>query len=196
MTFHHIIPSEDITIYVQELPQLHHAEHIPMTDKEKQKLKSIKSPSRKREFLAVRSLLHQTGLKGQLSYKNKRPILKDSAYKVSISHCKTHAALAISQNNVGVDVEIPGNRIKKTINKFLNPDEHKLAGNDPFHLTLFWSAKESMYKINKQLKHFKKDMRITAIDRDKAYIGAECKDKHRSCFYKDLGEVVLTWCVD
>ncbi|MFO7878759.1 MAG: 4'-phosphopantetheinyl transferase family protein [Bacteroidota bacterium] len=196
MVIHHIIPSEDITIYLLELPHLSSVDSISLTKEEKQKLNSLKSPSRKREYLAVRSLLHHTGLKGKLIYKNKRPKLKDSPYKISLSHCKTHAALALSQQEVGVDVETPGNRIRKTVGKFLGKDETQMAGNDIHKLTLFWSAKESIYKINNRLNNFKRDMRITALDMDKQYIGVECKDKHRSCFFKDMSDVIVTWCVD
>ncbi|MFO7790365.1 MAG: 4'-phosphopantetheinyl transferase family protein [Bacteroidota bacterium] len=196
MIIHHIIPSEDITIYMQKLPQPHHAATIPLSEQEEKKLRSLKNNQRKREFLAIRNLLYQAGFDGSLIYNKKQPQLKNSAYNISISHCKTHAALAISQYPVGIDLEIPANRIRKTAGKFLSNKEIKLADNDTRNLTLFWSAKESIFKINNNLSNFRKHLNIIAHDTNNNYISVECSDHHRSCFYKDMMDVLVTWCIE
>ncbi|MGC9330379.1 MAG: 4'-phosphopantetheinyl transferase family protein [Bacteroidales bacterium] len=196
MIIHHIIPSEDITIYLQELPRQYSDIPFPLLEKDAKQLGKLKNPGRKREFLAVRHLLHQVGLDNNLTYDKKRPQLKNSGYNISISHCKTHAAIALSQLPVGVDLEIPGNRIRKTAGKFLSHSEKKMAADDISRLTLFWSAKECVYKINNKLSNFKQQMEITAYDADKRYIGIDSKNKHYSCFYKDLSDVLVTWCVE
>ncbi len=195
MIIHHIIPSEDITIYLQQLPRHYSGELFPLSDKDRSQLNKFKNRQRKREFLAVRHLLYQVGLGNSLTYNQKKPQLKNSGYNISISHCKTHATIAISQSPVGIDLEIPGNRIKKTAGKFLTHKEKQLANDDIRMLTLFWSAKESVYKINNNLKNFKQQMQIVGHDADNNYISVESKNEHYNCFYKDMSDVLLSWCV-
>lgn len=196
MIIHHIIPSEDITIYLQELPRHYTGETISLSEKDKKHIDKLRNPQRKREFLAIRHLLHQVGLDNNLTYDKKRPQLKNSGYNISISHCKTHAAIALSQLPVGIDLEIPGNRIRKAAGKFLSHSEKQMASDDIRLLTLFWSAKESIFKINNHLSNFKQQMKVTAHDADKQYIGVDSKNKHYSCFYKNMSDVLVTWCVD
>ena len=83
----------------------------------------------------------------------RKPFLPDEQYHFSISHCGDYAAAIVSKGKrVGIDVEIPTEKISKIMYKFLSAKEH-----EQFHLiqpdkdripfsTLLWSAKESVFK--------------------------------------------------
>lgn len=83
----------------------------------------------------------------------RKPFLPDEQYHFSISHCGDFAAAIVSKDSrVGIDIEIPTEKISRIMYKFLSAKEHEL-----FHLiqpdkdripfsTLLWSAKESVFK--------------------------------------------------
>ena len=83
----------------------------------------------------------------------RKPFLTDEQYHFSISHCGDFAAAIVSKDKrVGIDIEIPTEKISRIMYKFLSAKEHEL-----FHLiqpdkdripfsTLLWSAKESVFK--------------------------------------------------
>ena len=83
----------------------------------------------------------------------RKPFLPDEQYHFSISHCGDFAAAIVSKDSrVGIDIEIPTEKISKIMYKFLSAKEHELfhliqPDNDriPFS-TLLWSAKESVFK--------------------------------------------------
>ena len=85
----------------------------------------------------------------------RKPYLKDEAFHFSISHCGDYAAAIISkESRVGIDVEIPVEKILKIENKFLSEVEKRvfiapgsrLPTPDSRLSTLLWSAKESVFK--------------------------------------------------
>jgi phosphopantetheinyl transferase len=83
----------------------------------------------------------------------RKPFLPDEQYHFSISHCGNYAAVIVSKDKrVGIDIEIPTEKIAGIMYKFLSAKEHEL-----FHLiepdkgrislaTLLWSAKEAVFK--------------------------------------------------
>ena len=83
----------------------------------------------------------------------RKPFLPNEQYHFSISHCGDYAASIVSKDKrVGIDIEIPAEKISTIMYKFLSAREHEL-----FHLiepdrnripfaTLLWSAKESIFK--------------------------------------------------
>jgi len=83
----------------------------------------------------------------------RKPFLPNEQYHFSISHCGDYAAAIVSKDKrVGIDIEIPTEKISLIMYKFLSATEHEL-----FHLiepdknripfaTLLWSAKESVFK--------------------------------------------------
>ena len=83
----------------------------------------------------------------------RKPFLPDEQFHFSISHCGDFAAAIVSKDRrVGIDIEIPAEKISRIMYKFLSAKEHELfnliqPGKDliPF-ATLLWSAKESMFK--------------------------------------------------
>jgi phosphopantetheinyl transferase len=83
----------------------------------------------------------------------RKPYLPNEEFHFSISHCGDYAAAIVSSDKrVGIDIEIPVEKIAVIKHKFLSPKEHEsfnLIEPDkdsiPF-ATLLWSAKESVFK--------------------------------------------------
>ena len=83
----------------------------------------------------------------------RKPFLPDEQYHFSISHCGDYAAAIVSKDKrVGIDIEIPTEKISRIMYKFLSAKEHELfqliqpdKNRIPF-ATLLWSAKESIFK--------------------------------------------------
>ena len=54
----------------------------------------------------------------------KKPFLEDEPFHFSISHCGDYAAAIAAKNNrVGIDVEIPTDKVSRIRNKFISPEE-------------------------------------------------------------------------
>ena len=102
---------------------------------------------------------------------SKKPLLSNYEFNFSISHCGDFAAAIVSKNrNVGIDVELITPKIGLIKNKFLNQEEITLLGNYQLSivnyqlLTLFWSAKEAIFKwYGKGKVDFKKNMIIDQL---------------------------------
>jgi phosphopantetheinyl transferase len=88
----------------------------------------------------------------------RKPFLPDERYHFSISHCGDYAAAIVSKDKrVGIDIEIPVDKIGRIMHKFLNAKEHAIFNMVPGAMdsastntyqtpTLLWSAKESVFK--------------------------------------------------
>jgi phosphopantetheinyl transferase len=78
-----------------------------------------------------------------------KPLVENVALNVSLSHSKFWAAAAISPKMiVGIDVETLEERIQRVAHKFLLPSELESIQNNRIEtLSLYWSAKESLYKL-------------------------------------------------
>jgi 4'-phosphopantetheinyl transferase EntD len=82
----------------------------------------------------------------------RKPYLENEAYHFSISHCGDYAAVIVSQHKrVGIDIEIPTEKVLRIQHKFLHTEEaHMLnewtAPSDVQKATVVWSAKEAMFK--------------------------------------------------
>jgi phosphopantetheinyl transferase len=92
----------------------------------------------------------------------RKPYLANEAYHFSISHCGDFAAAIVSKNErVGIDMEIPSEKIYRIAHKFVNEEENVMLEvetaneqltkdqptNQQIHkLTILWCAKETMFK--------------------------------------------------
>jgi phosphopantetheinyl transferase len=88
----------------------------------------------------------------------RKPFLPDEQYHFSISHCGDYAAAIVSKDRrVGIDIEIPVDKIAGIMYKFLSAKEHGIFNMVPGAMdsvstntyqtpTLLWSAKESVFK--------------------------------------------------
>ncbi|MBL7747507.1 MAG: 4'-phosphopantetheinyl transferase superfamily protein [Chitinophagaceae bacterium] len=82
----------------------------------------------------------------------KKPFLPNEQYHFSISHCGDYAAAIVSRHQrVGIDVEIPVEKVLRIQDKFLTQEERQIF-NIQYSLdstkmaTLLWSSKEAVFK--------------------------------------------------
>ncbi len=118
--------------------------------------RNVSHPHKKLQHLAGRYLLKYLFTDFPVSLiriaDTRKPFLQNEAYHFSISHCGDYAAAIVSRSKrVGIDIEIPTGKILKIEHKFLHPDERLMIddweeGDRSRLLTLFWSAKEAMFK--------------------------------------------------
>jgi phosphopantetheinyl transferase len=81
----------------------------------------------------------------------RKPFLENEAFHFSISHCGDYAAVIVSEKcRVGVDIEIPTQKVERIKHKFLHSEELALLKHKDMHsivpLTLMWSCKEAVFK--------------------------------------------------
>lgn len=78
----------------------------------------------------------------------RKPFLPNEQYHFSISHCGDYAAAIVSRDQrVGIDIEIPVEKIVRIREKFLHKEEiTQFPVSDIRDLTLFWSVKEAVFK--------------------------------------------------
>jgi 4'-phosphopantetheinyl transferase EntD len=131
----------------------------------------------------------------------RKPYLPGEEYHFSISHCGDYAAAIVSKNKrVGVDIEIPVEKIERIRDKFLSPEEQTLLLNgDLKQLTTLWSAKEAVFKWYGEGKvDFKAHMQLKT--QDPATTQIDCffalREKWLAVNYRILEQIVLAWVAD
>lgn len=132
----------------------------------------FKSEARRKEFLAVRALLHEMFVVmgcsvqqikriGEIEHDpNGKPLLK--GFHISISHTQGFVAVALSrEKNVGVDIEYYSDRVKKIASKFLRKDE---IAHDLDSLLVHWCGKETVYKLFSEENLQFSEMKVMPFD--------------------------------
>ena len=135
----------------------------------------------------------------------RKPYLPDAQFHFSISHCGDYAAAIVSKDSrVGIDIEIPVEKISRIMYKFLSAKEHELfqliqPDNDriPF-ATLLWSAKESVFKwYGDGGVDFRKEIQLKKQDEANELL--EClftkNNSELSIQYRQFERLVLAWVV-
>ena len=122
---------------------------ITLSLTEKEKFKKRKSPKHRLEFLGSRAAMISVGidLDKVLFNDNGAPYLTDHRY-CSISHTDGYGAVVVSDNKIGVDVEIYKYKITRIASKFVHPAEVFVNKSENYlkMLTRLWTVKESVYK--------------------------------------------------
>ena len=118
--------------------------------------------------LTIRYLVEKTGkkYKGIIKDKHKKPYLKDINYHLSISHSFPYAAAIIHKTDpVGIDIEMPRKKIERISKRFLSDVELEAANENIEVLSIYWSAKETLYKIyGKKKLIFRKNIEVLAFE--------------------------------
>ncbi|WP_294263422.1 4'-phosphopantetheinyl transferase superfamily protein [uncultured Chryseobacterium sp.] len=107
-------------------------------------------PKKLLEVLMIRKLLKGLKPNSKILYREREPYLFPKDAEISITHSFPFAAIAVSRNKIGIDIEKFNPKILRVIDKFTYEDER---GFIPFDhevtfYTIIWSVKESMYKIH------------------------------------------------
>lgn len=170
-----------------------------LSDDEKNKIKKINSSKRLFEILAERYIL-------QKIIKFDYPILYNTNGKpyfnnelnISISHSNKNVALFVSLSNIGIDIEKISEKPERVKNKFLTSNEISIKTNfnEQIKFTLFWSAKETIYKLFSDYHlEFARDIKIQRLTKKFLIIKIEYKNINTSqkVFFEVFRNFVLTW---
>lgn len=119
-----------------------------LTNEEIKKFKSFTSERRKHEFYYTRVLLKTFSSEFKIEYKSTgKPVIDDG--HISISHSQTKVIIGYSREFlIGVDIEFIKPKIHRIKHKFLSRTEkNNLDIEDSLILTIIWSIKEAIYKM-------------------------------------------------
>lgn len=100
----------------------------------------------------------------------RKPFLPNEEYHFSISHCGNFAAAIVSsKSRVGIDIEIPTEKVIRISHKFRSDEEQVvLAPSTLEDFTFIWSAKEAVYKwYGDGCVDFKEHIRLRKISKEK-----------------------------
>ena len=146
---------------------------VALNDKNSIRLGGMKSQMHQRAFLSVRKLLQLVGYSDfDLHYDEfGKPHLSDSKY-ISITHSHDFSAIIVSDETVGIDIELQRNKIIRIADKFCNIEFQFLNPNDQPEfirkLTVIWGAKEAIFKIrNEKGISFKNHIQVNSFDLEK-----------------------------
>lgn len=107
-----------------------------------------RSPVHQKQFLAKSLLLKYLHLDKKLEYlPSGKPVLSNQDY-ISVSHSGKRVAVAVSSQEIGLDMEAAHPKLLKIAPKFVHPSEKKIFNTQKIEdLQYLWTAKESIYKL-------------------------------------------------
>lgn len=155
----------------------------------------MQSQTRKKEWLAVRVLLHEVlGFWPHITYtETGKPLLQNHTRHLSISHAKSMVGILLCTNPyAGIDIERTDRSIEKVEKRFLSDYERNLLANNSFNLSriLFWCAKEAIYKaVNESNILFSKQIFLEEVKEDNTIISHYESEKERLDFILHFVEV-------
>ena len=141
---------------------------VVLNDKNSIRLAGMKSPLHQRAFLSVRKLFHFAGYTDFDLYYDEfgKPHLKDGKH-ISITHSHEFSAIILSDETVGIDIELQRDKIIKIADKFCDSEFQYLIDNEEYirKLTVIWGAKEAIFKIrNEKGISFKNHIKVNSFD--------------------------------
>ena len=177
--------------------------------------RNVSHPHKKLQHLAGRYLLKYLFPDFPLSLiliaDTRKPYLENEAYHFSISHCGDYAAaIASKTKRVGVDIEMPSEKVNRIKHKFLGQEELAMVnekwttGNEQTvlaQLTLLWSCKEAMFKWwGNGNVDFSDMMKLSGtLPQDGGILSGnfikEGVDSSFPVYYKTFSPLVLAWVV-
>jgi len=161
------------------------------------KYTSFKSVKRKSEFYHVRVLWQSFGIDEPIQYdKLGRPFLAKGF--ISISHSRDLILIAFDADHpVGIDVEYYSPKIREIQHKFISTEDRTLINPEADRdLTIVWSIKEAVYKMERMEGLSFKDHMHVSIEGDHAKVEViKGSARHRYDFsYIDRGDHIITFC--
>ena len=162
------------TIYVwkitEPLEQLF--EEVSLNPKCQSRIEGMKSELHQRGFLSVRKLLNEAGYTDFDLYYDEfgKPHLQDGKH-ISITHSYQFSSIIISDETVGIDIELQREKIIRIADKFCDTEFQYLDREKTTEyikkLTVIWGAKEAIFKIrNEKGISFKDHIAVNEFDLD------------------------------
>ena len=141
---------------------------VVLNEKNSIRLAGMKSQLHQRAFLSVRKLFHLAGYTDFDLYYDEfgKPHLKDGKH-ISITHSHEFSAIIISDETVGIDMELQRDKIIRIADKFCDSEFEFLTVNEEYirKLTVIWGAKESIFKIrNEKGISFKNHIKVRSFE--------------------------------
>jgi len=139
---------------------------VVLKEKTQRRLEGMKSQLHQRAFLSVRMLIQEMGFTDKdLHYDEFGKPYFDCHNHISITHSYHFAAIIISHETVGIDMELQREKISKIADKFVDTEFEYLNPNvcEEYikKLTVIWGAKEAIFKIrNEKGISFKDHIRV------------------------------------
>ncbi|PJJ09636.1 4'-phosphopantetheinyl transferase superfamily protein [Flavobacterium sp. 1] len=151
----HVSPATQILVWkiTESFDELR--SQVTLKPKTEKRLNGMKSEMHQRAFLSVRMLLQEAGINDfDLHYDEfGKPYLSDHRY-ISITHSHNFASIIISEETVGIDMELQREKILRIADKFVDCefDYLELESLDEYikKLTVIWGAKEAIFKIRNE----------------------------------------------
>lgn len=120
-----------------------------------QRIATMKSEMHQRGFLSVRKLINEAGYTDfDLFYDAfGKPHLRDGKH-ISITHSHQFSSIIVSDEKVGIDIELQRDKIIRIADKFCDA-EFQYLNNEVTSayikkLTVIWGAKEAIFKIQNE----------------------------------------------
>ncbi|WP_367755508.1 4'-phosphopantetheinyl transferase superfamily protein [Flavobacterium sp. WC2430] len=142
---------------------------VVLNMKNRIRLDNMKSDLHQRGFLSVRKLLQEAGYNDLDLYYDEfgKPHLIDGKY-ISITHSHHFSAIILSDETVGIDIELQREKIIRIADKFADEEFNYLDKKNHEEyikkLTVIWGAKEAIFKIrNEKGISFKDHIKVKAF---------------------------------
>ncbi|NNL79363.1 MAG: 4'-phosphopantetheinyl transferase superfamily protein [Flavobacteriaceae bacterium] len=124
---------------------------LDLKDESAKRVEGMKSEIHRQGFLSIRHLLRLVGYTDQDLYYDEfgKPHLTDGKF-ISISHSYQYTGIIISDQPVGIDIEMKREKIRRIASKFIDYEKHYLDAEEDRYvdrLTTIWCIKESLYKL-------------------------------------------------
>ncbi len=129
---------------------------VSLKDVSLARLEGMKSESHQKGFMAVRMLLQHNGYTDFDLYYDEfgKPHLKDGV-NISISHSFDFSVIVLSDKNVGIDLELRRDLVKKIAYKFAEEEfvYESQHNSEEFvrKLTVIWGVKEAVFKVRNEV---------------------------------------------
>ena len=141
---------------------------VVLNEKNSIRLAGMKSQLHQRAFLSVRKLFQLAGYTDFDLYYDEfgKPNLNDGKH-ISITHSHEFSAIILSDETVGIDMELQREKSIKIADKFCDSEFQYLTDNEEYirKLTVIWGAKEAIFKIrNEKGISFKNHIKVRSFN--------------------------------
>ncbi|TDD78509.1 4'-phosphopantetheinyl transferase family protein [Flavobacterium caseinilyticum] len=182
-------------------------QQIVLNESNQVRLKGMKSEMHQRAFLSVRKLLQKAGYEDLDVYYDTfgKPHLYDGKH-ISITHSHEFSAIIISDETVGIDIELQRVKIMKIAHKFCNSEFQFLAEDSANEnkqqyirkLTVIWGAKEAIFKIrNEKGISFKEHITVydfnLNVKQNKSQLHFENKIQDFAVHFEEIDDFTLVY---
>ncbi|WP_255070330.1 4'-phosphopantetheinyl transferase superfamily protein [Lacihabitans sp. LS3-19] len=135
-------------------------------------LEAINHDAKKREYLAgknaIMKMCESQGLPFLGIYKDEhgKPFLKDNPFEISLTHTLEYIGVVFSKKcPVGIDIEKPRPQIMRILKRLFSEAEVEEVNENVDKATIYWSAKEALYKLyGKRKVDFKENLFLENIE--------------------------------